>query len=267
MPRIVLILFLFFSSIYSFANDKEFFSPELAAKATAELLNRSGTFEGFIEQISPMLSTSEVEGVRSLFSEMKIQLNEPTPNFIAKGNTVLLNKQDLKITFNKNRTFNIAGRVFKAYQPGSFDLYLRKSHKDMSTPGSAVMRILLPQAEAFDIGSGIVSGIRVLMVGAAVGAVTVGTVAVYGGKEIYESVKNNTIECSGPYFKLRKKARGTMLLASSKENVLDPEKVNQVLGKQVTCNPETAAEVQKLIKLEPTKDLSPASAPVQPGSR
>ncbi len=267
MSRLVLFLFLFFSSVYSFANNKEFFSPELAAKTTAELLNRSETFEGFIEQISPMLSTSEVEGVRSLLTEMKIQLSTATPKFTVKGNAVILGKQDLKITFNKNRTFTMSGRVFKAYQPGNFDLYLRKSHKDISTPGSVMMRILLPQAEAFDIGAGILSGGRVLMIGAAAGAVTIGTIALYGGKETYETFKNNTIECSGPYFKLRKKVRGSMLLASSKENVLDPEKINQVLGKQVTCNPETAAEVQKLIKLEPTKDLAPASEPGQNGNR
>ena len=94
MSRLVLFLFLFFSSVYSFANNKEFFSPELAAKTTAELLNRSETFEGFIEQISPMLSTSEVEGVRSLLTEMKIQLSTATPKFTVKGNAVILGKQD-----------------------------------------------------------------------------------------------------------------------------------------------------------------------------
>jgi hypothetical protein len=246
-------MFSFFIVMAPLLSNASFFSPELAAKSTADFLNNSKTLEGALGALSAGLTSEESRGVRQLFSGMKVKMDASLPLAVADGAKVTFSQSKDVIVFNSDRTFSFDGRIYRPYKLGELDHFLKNAMDKMNGKENSLMNILIPRAQAMDLSAGFAMAFRIIAIGAAGTAVVVGTVGVYGGKEIYESWKNNSIECSGPYFKLRSKTRTMLLLASSKENVLDPEKINQVFGEKVSCNATTAAKLQSMIRAEPSK--------------
>ena len=64
------------------------------------------------------------------------------------------------------------------------------------------------------------------------------------GNEIYEQIKNGSVECNEKYFIFRTIDRKMLIWAGSKQNILSPEDASLALGKDVkSCTKESAAEL------------------------
>lgn len=242
-----------------------FFSADLAAKATADFWNNAKTFEGAVDSLTAGATQVEAQGVREIFAKMKIKMDTTLPKAVAMGPKVTFEKSSDVIVFKSDRTFTLNSRVFRPYLEGGIDQYLKNSLDKMNGKETSLINLFLPQAFAWKNGFA-THGLMALVAGA---AVTVGSVTIYSGKEIAANMKNNSVVCDGPYFKLSSKSRNAMLLASSKENILDPEKVNQVFGETVTCDQEKAAQLQRMIKAAPEtgKQLKPDPTSPSGGTR
>jgi hypothetical protein len=244
----------------------DYYSPELAAKATAEFMNNSKTYKGIIENLSSALSAQEIQGIKELLSQMKIKIEDKLPVVRAEGNIVSFENSKLSIVFNKDRSFKIGDNVLRTHQAGSLDVFLKSVYAKIADTKTSKFDLLLPKTYAEDkngfgwllLGAGVASFVSGVPVGLAV--LGVGTLIIYLGREIYETAKNNSISCAGATFVLRVKARKGSGLATSRDIFLDSDKVNQFFGKKMSCTPTTAKEFEnKLIEVAKSDKEKPKS--------
>lgn len=239
-------------------NGATYFSPEIAAKAFASFMNESKNTKGLMTALSPAMTQSEIDGINKIFQDTKKDLSQPFPTMAAAGNQVTW--KGGKIQFNKDRTFTVEGVNYRGYKPGQLDLYLKSSLEGKNKSAGVFVRMLMSDAQALTLGAVGPAGLTSELVLLGGVAVTVGVAVFYVGKEVYENYRNNEVTCNQKFFSHRKKDRGTLLLAGSKEDIIDPAVVSQILGKEIkTCDPESAKQLQEIFQAP--KQVAPGAAP------
>lgn len=243
------------ASVFAQKSAEAYFSPEFAATSAAAFIKNAKTIKGLLDGLGSTLSTTELENTLAILKKNNIDVNTELPIFEANGNELTWKSISMKISDDGRVVLN--GGTLAKYTHGTFDIYL--SNLLSAQKNSSLYSLAIPNAMAFGEG-GFTPGTILLTLGimAVPGAIVVATVvaataaaaaAVYLGKEIYESIRENEISCSGKVFAIRKKTRNSAKLATSKTDSLSNEVVSQVIGKKVNaCTPDLAKELTSKIK-------------------
>jgi len=256
MVKLFIILLLLSSNLY--AKDKVF-SPEFVATTAASMLNKSGSLDVFLKETEPLQSVGNQSYTKRLISSLNVKMSTPLPRFRAVKNKLYWGSYFIEI--QKDETLLFEGNVLR---PREVDLekFFKRFEKEakVARPFCLFPCALAGPIEDLNVWKntilyfiredglkaalpmiGLVTGVLALkyaIIGAAAGAV------VYLGKEMYETIRDGEITCSGKNFAVRKKRRGTAYIATPIDYTIDPYEVSQILQKEI---PEcTETEVKNL---------------------
>lgn len=250
------IAFIFSSSPFVYASNNRPLNTHFAAKTAKDFFNRHKTIGGVIKSLSTYYTVEEIHGLKKLLKESGVKLSQKLPKAKASGNAFRVGK--MKITFNKNRTINLKGYVYK---PGSMplDRLLKSMVTNSKVTNNSSNFSLFPKAHAtFLGGAGSVFGsMGMYFMGVAVAAaVAAGAVVVYASSEVWQRVKDGDAECVSGVFKVRKRKRTKLLRATHEDVILSHEAVSEILGKDIKkCTDSHLAELKEKVKKIDYKEM------------
>lgn len=241
----VAVVFLVVLSSSAFA---DYFSPEYAAKITAQYLNGARTGQELIKSVAPALSIEEQTGLNDFIKE-KHWANKPFPKAIATGAKVAFGKS-VTIEFRSDRSFVINSRVYKYDSSVPLDVWVRRGLKGESTVG--LVSLFLPEAEAMAVPE---AGPLVLAGMVVAATITIGRNAVYLSSKAYELIKYyaGKVACVAGQFVVRSKGWASttskdIVAKSGSPQLIDADAAKAILQQpDAKCTSETAAQMQTAV--------------------
>jgi uncharacterized protein YciI len=254
----------------------DYFSPEAAAKAAANMLNEAKTVQGVVDYVSLGVSAEEAKGLAALLKKDMFKgqsTGQKIPKAKAVGPKVTFEGMKMEVTFRKDRSVQMGSRIL-TINNDPLDLQLDKI---LGTKEHNVFyNLVFPQAYAF-AGGGIGEGFVAVGILIAVAATAAGAVLSYIPSQIYQAVKygNGTVVCSGDYFVLRSRSGGWRsneriivkekdAQAAAAEYQVDPAAARAMMNNpDIKCTDATAAELTRRIR---TGAGTPVAAPPAGGT-
>ncbi len=262
--------------IFSINSHADLSRAQFAASAAASFLNSTRTWADFLKQMDPVISVEDRTYLQKFLKVAKIPLSASLPKFRALNNNLYVENQVIEIQADSRIVYNgvsfnpndatlekFFGRLASeaavrgqpaciliscAYAVSSEQLFMRtvKFFLREGEPGNAI-RFGAVVAGMIAIKWVIVAGVA--------------AVVIWGGKELYETLRDGEVVCKDSYFAIREKVKGRFRLATSKVYYLSADEVSTLTKSKVSkCEANSIGKLQEILDmpaiLRPSPGLS-----------